>query len=186
MFRFRYIKGRLRMNGVLFTDSSLEEIYTSLKILANIKENQKICVENGSILVDTTDERWQWLVRTIFGNSKKRTVEQISKLINQCVRICTFIIENMNDIAGDNSVEYSAQRFYSTAKQSKEKHLTTLARLNKDMKSSTIGLNNIKQTYKSDINIGGKVDCILDNITEQILINEKVLNANSSKTKTVI
>ena len=79
-------------------DEFVDEILTSLKIIATIKEGQKVCVRNGLL---TLEYRSNGIIpaikRAIYGDNRELTVRYIRHVIHNAISIVK-TVKNHDDV----------------------------------------------------------------------------------------
>ncbi len=118
---------------------NIEDIILNLKLISKIKQNDKMLIINKVIQVDTRflQPIWRWYT----SDNRTETFNFITMIVNK-------------------GIEYS-----SSKERISENELYTKENVNKDLKLSLVGLENLGATYKNDILISSKIDLLKDKIT---------------------
>jgi len=79
-------------------DEFIDDILTSLKIIASIKEGQKVCVRNGllSLEIQSTGV-WPAIKRAICGDNRELTVRYIRNVVHNSIAVIKFV-KNPDDV----------------------------------------------------------------------------------------
>lgn len=143
---------------------SLETILTNLKILSNIKPNDKL-TNNGDILIIDQAEYTQFIKRWWNSDSRKSTLESIENLIDSTFitidKIYNSEINSSTNISIDNNYYYKRtvpENYFQTDNSQQ------LQIMSSELTNSIKGLQNLKLTYNGDISICSKIDIIIDKI----------------------
>lgn len=124
----------------------IDKILINLKIISKIRENDRIYINMDRFIIVEQNSIFLSIYRFYYSLNR-------NKNINNIISIFKDIFEYIN-----NNIE--------------NKNLTSISN---ELKNSIIGLQNLKVTYKNDILIDSKLDIIIDNINNYIiLINKKI------------
>jgi hypothetical protein len=79
-------------------DEFVDDILTSLKIIASIKEGQKVCVRNGllSLEIQSTGV-WPAIKRAIYGDNRDLTIRYIRNVVHNSVSVIKYV-KNPEDV----------------------------------------------------------------------------------------
>lgn len=139
-----------------------EEILLNLKIIAQIKEFEKLNILNSEISID---QSWiKFLSRSYYGNSRGSTINILETIVNNTLKITDTTLNNSKNII-DNNVLIE-----------EPSHL--LQRFILQMSNAINGLDNLKVTYKNDIQIISKLDLLIEKLKMRIEKINKVLTIN--------
>jgi len=79
-------------------DEFVDEILTSLKIIASIKEGQKVCVRNGLL---TLEYRSNGIIpaikRAIYGDNRELTIRYIKHVIHNAISVIK-VVKNQEEV----------------------------------------------------------------------------------------
>ena len=144
---------------------SIENILTNLKILSNIKPNDKLINDGDNLIIDQP-EFTQFIKRWWNNSSRVNTLDTIEKLIDE-----TFItIDNIYNSEIQSNTDISVHNNYYYKRVMPENYFKTdnsqqLQILSSELVNCVKGLQNLKLTYVSDISICSRIDLIIDKIT---------------------
>ena len=125
---------------------TLDEIVLSLKILANIKYNDKLCIRNNCLAINS------WAVlRYYYNDSRESTIQYLEKLFNDLSNEIEKLKVTYND--NENSLSYFT-----------EDPSYTLLNVCHNLKLSQTGLSNLLLTYNSDIYTKSRLEILQKNI----------------------
>lgn len=133
-------------------DDQIEKVLLNLKILAEIKEGDKLYLdEDERLMIDNS--YIQCIQRPLYGQSRDRTIKFVKTLVNEAIDIVeTTIKEELNGL--NNGLN----------KYLKEDNLHLIQRFIKELGGSMKGLNNLKITYRTDTAASSSIDLILEKI----------------------
>lgn len=145
--------------------SDVSDILVNLKIISSIPENGRIKRTNAGIRLEKIPENilhlHYTLFRTINGDSRNTAIEDIKRIIH-----CS--IERLKEM--ENSL------FFYSAQVSEQVFLNKLIKeeihsieynisvLREELEKATIGIKNLRHTYKDDSGVICSVDAILSDI----------------------
>lgn len=136
-------------------------LFVNLNILSTIKEGQKINVANPIFKIEKINSAKKSLLRTIYGESRHKSLKKIQELIEGCIyhsnnAINLYIFKSNTGILKDISknelsqgVELSEWDSYRKDKLNID-NLSFLKDLKVALNSSIIGIEELKKTYKND------------------------------------
>lgn len=125
----------------------LNKLLLNLEKISFLKEYDKIYIENDIIQIDEP-YFLQSLVRTYNGYNRQSCINNINKLIDD-------ILEYLDNLNSENNIF-------------KEKIISDYNNINQNLLKSISGLQNLKITYFSDINITKQIDFIIIKIQTRI------------------
>ena len=123
----------------------MDELILELKIISNIAKGGKLTSENGKLKIDDR-YNFQGLRRQYNGDSREKSIELLSILLNRIYDYIDLLIESDN----------------------KEKIKNNLTKFENELKNTIIGLENLKSTYQGHVETISKLDIIIDNIKTKI------------------
>ena len=122
----------------------IDIIFINLKVLSKIKKNDKLIVLDNTL---STDNRFfQFIRRYISDDDRLKMIEHIEKIFTDCFQYYNYANNNYilpSDISIENNRSFKD-------------------RLVREIKNCLSGLQNIRYTYKEDLNISSKIDYIID------------------------
>jgi hypothetical protein len=129
------------------SDDLVDNIITNLKVIGMVKKGEKLCIRKGQLAIDS-DNHLQPLRRWINKDSRDTILLHIRNTILNAIKISKGI--HKDEILSDMK-EW------------------TYNRINEEMNSCEVGLQNLKTTYMNDSVIYAALDVLIERI-----------NANSS------
>jgi hypothetical protein len=171
------------MNNILKKDNDTDDdninyddinnILLNLKIISQIKENEKIITLNNNIEID--NRYFQSIYRWFSGDNRTISLTKIETVIDNAYNIIDCILINEDSLISHKINENN--KFINTNnKNNKNTSDDLLSKSNSQLLtdfsfnlSNTIkGLDNLKITYKYDISINSKLEIIIDNMKDRI------------------
>ena len=143
-----------KSNNNIDIDKILEDTLLNLKIISNIKENDKLN-SLGKIVKINQPYMLQGLERWYNKESRNSTVEKLDSIVNNSFELTEIILAREKDENEDN-------------KSLKENNNQIFQNLLYEMTNSLLGLENLKKTYKDDITISSKLDIIIKKMFNRI------------------
>ena len=136
-------------------NNKLDTTFLNLKIISEIRENDKLYIENNLLKIDHPFFL-QGIVRWYHNYSRSETMKYIENIINNINIIYDNIISEKDN---NTNKEYD----------------NILQRLLVEINLANKGLSNLKLTYKNDVYIKSKLDIIIDKFNTIITrINESI------------
>ena len=143
---------------------NIESVLTNLKIVSNLKPNDKLTSANGILVIDTpyyTQGVYRWWNQ----DSRTNTMTDLEDLVNKAFEIIDHIysseIKNAtgNDIENNYYYKHSQPDTYFKNENSQQ-----LQNFSSELQNTIKGLQNLKITYKEDISICSKIDVMIEKI----------------------
>lgn len=173
---------------------SIDDLLLDLKIIAQIKENDKMCVCDKTITIDSNYYLVQGLMRWINKESRSSTLDYIEFLLNRCFEI----INNILIEETDTKTSISASDFFTDTdsktktaiKQNitmnvsgtpekrnrfKDENSLVLKRFYVEMINAEKGLDNLRITYNSDISVTSRIELLLQTLKNRIIKIDEIL-----------
>ena len=150
----RNIPNDNKSNNNIDIDKILEDTLLNLKIISNIKENDKLN-SLGKIVKINQPYMLQGLERWYNKESRNSTVEKLDSIVNNSFELTEIILAREKDEnEDDNSLKENNNQIFQN--------------LLYEMTNSLLGLENLKKTYKDDITISSKLDIIIKKMFNRI------------------
>ena len=146
-----------------------EEILLNLKIISQIKENEKLATMNDQLSIDQS--RFQFVSRIYYGNNRENTIKQIDLIISNALSMTDKTLQQALSNETNNIDKENVNILM-------EEPSSILHRFLIQMSCAIKGLENLKVTYKEDVSILSKLDLICEKINMRIEKINKVLTIN--------
>lgn len=162
-----------------------DNILINLSIISKICLDNKIYMNDEGFLSIETNTIFQGITRFIFRNSRSKTISNLNSFYNSVFSY----IDNAIPLIGLNNKKDSEKdkqnpfdilgksQFDKFAYNNKNCGLKTLLIY---LRKSSVGLENLRETYSSDIVMTSKLDIILDNVRLYVSNLEKKINDKDS------
>ena len=138
-------------------DKLLEDTLLNLKIISNIKENDKLN-SLGKIVKINQPYMLQGLERWYNKESRDNTVNKLDLIVNTSFDLTDIILLRKRNEEDENEDDKSL----------KENNNQIFQNILYEMTNSLLGLENLKKTYKDDITISSKLDIIIKKMFNRI------------------
>ena len=130
--------------------NNVENVLTNLKIISNLKPNDKL-TNNDDILIIDTPSYTQGVSRWWNGHSRSASLAFIEKLINDAFQIIDAIYSSELEKATGTKVENNYYYKHAIPKNYfKNENSQQLQNFSNELKNAVKGLQNLKITYKHD------------------------------------
>lgn len=140
-------------------NNDIDNILLNLKIISQIKENEKITLVNNTIEID--NRFFQSVYRWFAGDNRTITLNKIKEVIENSYNIIDCII--LNESANNNQHKNICNNNILSKNNSQ-----LLNDFSLNLSNTIKGLENLKTTYKYDITINSELEIIIDNIKDRI------------------
>jgi hypothetical protein len=152
-----------------------DTILINLNIISKISPNDKIFINGEGYISIENSTILQGVVRFLYSNSRSKSIHNLTnfysgvfKYIDSCVSLSPALLHQnhradcglLSD-GGDANAQHA--EMYSCLETNKAVQLKTLYLY---LQKSTCGIENLKQTYQTDVVITSKIDIILDSIRQ--------------------
>ena len=149
-------------------EMSSEIILLNLKIISQIKENEKLNINIDQLSIDNS--KCQFFTRAYYGNSRENTTIMLESIINNALLSTDKIL--LDAVSNENIIDDKKDEIL------REDPSQLLHRYLLEMSNSIKGLENLKVTYKDDVSVKSKLDLIIEKIKTRIEKINKVLTIN--------
>jgi hypothetical protein len=123
-------------------DEMIDNTLTSLKIMAMLPKNGRLCVRKGQLAIES-DDNWQTIRRWINHDSRDQIMLHMRNCIGNAIKLSKGLIHNQ--------IETDLKSW-------------TIGRLLVEMKNSQTGLVNLKTTYCSDPAMVAAIDVLIERL----------------------
>lgn len=153
------------------SEDFVDSVVASLKILAMIRKNSKLCVKRGQLAIDHSDH-FQGVRRWITKDSREVTLMHIRNTINNALKITRALIPP----PPSQSIPTHPHHSYPYQHQYPHAHMTdsqafpgdlqewTLLRVVEEMRNCETGLQNLRTTYIDDSSTVAAVDVLAERL----------------------
>lgn len=124
----------------------IDELFTDLKVLGSIKQNQKLYTNGHQIRVDD-ESIFQPATRFFFGESRAANMRSIKRVLQQANTVVDLYMQNSPR---------------STTS------INVVSRLQKELQNAVLGLANLQSTYDNDMTTLSTISVLIENINETI------------------
>ena len=131
---------------------SINNILLNMKIISEIKENDKLLTNNNCLEIDT--RYVQFIQRWLYEDGREVTLIKISE-----------IIDNLFNFIDNN---YSTKRNIVNNGNFDEDKTHLFQRIHLNLQNSIKGLENLKTTYKHDIKTISQIDLIIEKVNIRV------------------
>ena len=149
-------------------EMSSEIILLNLKIISQIKENEKLNINIDQLSIDNS--KCQFFTRAYYGNSRENTTIMLESIINNALLSTDKIL--LDAVSNENIIDDKRDEIL------REDPSQLLHRYLLEMSNSIKGLENLKVTYRDDVSVKSKLDLIIEKIKTRIEKINKVLTIN--------
>ena len=143
----------------------IDTILLNLKIISQIKENDKLITSNSMLEIDTT--YFQFAKRWFNNDSRISTIEYIKSIVDATLEITDTTLSEENKLKSKNIFE--------------EDNSHLLQRFLLEMTNACKGLDNLKITYSNDISIVSAIEISKEKLLMRMEGIQKILKINVNK-----
>jgi hypothetical protein len=156
-------KKRIYMSSTLFTevlDSTYVQLLHSLKVVATIKENDRISTKKG-IFVDSSHNRLQPIYRWFYSENRNHNTNTLETIFNRSFECCEHLVKLRLQTSDDTDLLDKNQR---------------IQRLQQEIKNAQRGISNLIITYETDSHTVAKLVLLNERIQDRINMIQVTLN----------
>uniref|UniRef100_A0A6C0LZB5 Uncharacterized protein n=1 Tax=viral metagenome TaxID=1070528 RepID=A0A6C0LZB5_9ZZZZ len=168
---------------ILSKSECSQNVLTNLKILANIKPNDKLSKNEHGILIIDSPYIGQGAVRWWYSDSRDESIKNLEGIINETFNLIDSVYSsevghsNGNDIENNYYYKHSLPKDYFKSENSQQLQTFSI-----ELKNSIKGLENLKLTYKDDISVCSRIDVLIEKINIRIKKVNGLLTINTINT----
>lgn len=142
-----------------------DDLLTNLKIISSLQKGQKLDVSDKTVhtITSSYDEYVTAIVRFRKVENRDKTVEFIRTNIDQAISLINILKQDLKIVASMPTTE-------------ELKKLKNIKRLIEAVKASFMGVENVKETYKTDVKITSFLDTLLTTRRDAVEIIENELH----------
>jgi len=129
-----------------------DKLYINLKILSKIQKNGRITRSYDGIIALESESNFpgfKSIKRFVSSDSRKQSIFEINSIITECIDYLNILIQNKYM----NKIHCNTDEYY--------KNCEDLSLVLNELELSKAGIENLKFTYSTDLNIGSQLDIIL-------------------------
>jgi hypothetical protein len=123
-----------------------DNLMTSLKVLSQVKQNQKVATSEEVVRIENQDQWFSSLRRWYNGESRERNIDSISRVIDTAI----------------SQLELLQQKDHSASTQ------VFLVRLRQELHNAITGLTNLRCTYDQDSVTRSRIDLLIERIGDTL------------------
>lgn len=126
-----------------------DKLFINLKILSKLEKNGRLSRSSDGIISLENGKFLEPLKRFVTSDSRKQTVFEVNSIINETIKV----MENIVNSKYLNKFYSKSDEYY--------KNCVNLNLILNELKLARSGINNLKFTYKSDINTVSQLDILV-------------------------
>lgn len=124
-----------------------DNLMTSLKVISRVRQHEKVSTTAEVVRIDENKGYWQSLTRWWKGESRENNLQSLYRIVDEAFSHLKLHRDNGNKSATNQ--------------------IFTM-RLEKELRSTAAGLENLKTTYEGDSVILARIDLLIDRIQTQL------------------
>ena len=164
----------------------MQNTLINLNIVSKIRPNDKIYVNTDNYISIEYDSMFQGFLRFIYNNSRNKNINNLNNFYTTVFNQVNDLIDSkyLNIYNSKFDLEHKCEKNYKCNLENTNflKVYSELMEMNHYIKLSINGLENLKQTYISDILSSSKIDIIITSVENNIKkINKKLEHIDSIK-----
>ena len=133
-----------------------DKLFINLKILSKLQKNGRISRSLDGIISLENGTFYEPIKRFVTSDSRKQTVFEVNSIINETIKSMEIIVNSKYS----NKIYCKSNEYY--------KNCVNLNLILNELKLSQNGIDNLKFTYKSDVNITSQLDILIVKIETTI------------------
>lgn len=149
-----------------------EKILVNLKVIGRLLEGSKLHISDSYFEIDNTNSIYQGIIRWYKRDGRNNTLNLLKQLIlstsNEISRL--IITETCRKDKEKNRDLLDTLDKLNITKENSVRidNVSLLKTLGDDLNGSLKGLNNLKETYNSDVNFQSRIELLITSIKNQI------------------
>lgn len=160
-------------------DSNVDHCQTNLKILSQVKVGDKLCYDsdNKKFIIDA----WSYtqpLTRWLGSEGRKPTIRSLEEFINMVFKTIDSVYssemsENYTDVENTYYTNVNSTSFVF-----RQENSALLLMFINEMRNAIGGINNLKQTYISDVATISSLDIVIEKMNVRVKKIQSILQIN--------
>ena len=142
-----------------------ENVCLNLKVLSQVMSNNKINISGDGDFTISYSTPFQPFFRFFTSDSRYKTIQYIRILTSNATEVSDNLMKSKYFHRTDTNDDY-----YISENEKNKHNLEVLLR---EMENSIQGINNLKSTYRNDIQIKSFLELTIDNLDTQIAVIKK-------------
>lgn len=123
-------------------DEQIDNTITSLKILAMVQKNGRLCIRKGQLAIEP-DDHWQSFRRWLKRDSRDQILLHMRNCIANAIKLSKALINDQLEV---------------------DLKIWTIGRLTTEMANAQSGLVNLKTTYCDDLAMVAAIDVLIERL----------------------
>jgi len=162
---------------------NIENVITNLKIISNLKPNDKLTIKKSLLSIDTPYYS-QGMYRWWNQDSRTSTMVELEKIINDTFTIIDNIYSaELHEKTGGKNIESTYYKNSLPQTYFQNENSQQLQTFSSELTNTIKGLQNLKLTYRKDISICSKIDVMIEKINIRIKKINQLLTIKSSESE---
>jgi hypothetical protein len=162
---------------------NVENVITNLKIISNLKPNDKLTIKNSLLSIDTPYYS-QGMYRWWNQDSRTNTMIELEKIINDTFSIIDDIYSaELHEKTGGKNLESKYYKNSLPQTYFQNENSQQLQTFSSELTNTIKGLQNLKLTYRKDISICSKIDVMIEKINIRIKKINQLLTIKPSESE---
>lgn len=151
------------------TCETQDRIFHDLKLLATLRENDKVYVQDGLLCIHHASTVTS-IIRWTRGDNRQKSISVIQNTLFDALTLAEFIIEKILKSFKD-----------SNKRNELGDHIqkSMIVRLYKELQKANVGLRHLRTTYIDDRSTTAKLDVIRERVSERLAAMQKFIEDNS-------
>jgi hypothetical protein len=146
-------------------EKNIEYCLSNLKILKNIKSNDKLYYENDTFYLDEP-AYVQGVTRWWYSGSRINTLQSLNEFVEKLFKTINSVYSTDDNDSEITNTYYS--KVTKTANVFKEENSKVLMNFTTCMTNAIDGLTNLKTTYKDDVTTVSNIEIIIEKINVRV------------------
>lgn len=147
-------------------EASIDRVHHDLKIIASLRVNDKIYVQDGMLCVlppSVYGAVWRWAR----GDGRVKSLQTMDNSMTEALTIAEFFMDKVGRSEND--------ALHQWRRSSDEACRSTVKRLHQELGAAVLGLRHLLITYTGDNSTGARICVLRDKTSERLHVLEKWL-----------
>jgi hypothetical protein len=148
------------------SDASIDRVHHDLKIIASLRVNDKIYVQDGVLCVlspSVYGAVWRWAR----GDGRVKSLQTMDNSMTEALTIAEFFMDKVGRSENDT--------LHQWRRSNDETCRSTVKRLHQELRAAVLGLRHLLITYNGDNSTSARICVLRDKTSDRLHILEKWL-----------
>ena len=156
--------------SLLEDEKNTVDVFRSLKVLALLRENQKLCSESLGLRVESRWPAIQWLVRYFASEDREKNLQSVERILAKAFKMTDAALRRQEQLNNNKVMNGNDNKFMNEndliVKSLRNQHI--IERLRLSIQAACSGIKSLVETYKHDGYLIASVEVLLDSVSDKL------------------